>query len=371
MMLSMAQIKQKKVLIMTATGKWNLGDEIILREEVRFIRSHYWNVDITVCTYDSKSHMIMNPDGIKFISYFPNKILTRFLQNIWYFISNIITIYNSDVLIVGGGWIIFDNEPWVSFNNLLWQWFIRIKLARIAGTIVLFWWISLEITLVQNKLALKWLFVPWDFIIVRDSRSKWLLEALEVPCVVMNDIAFLYENEWIKALAWVKKRVWISVRGWFLEWTEQALPEIYDYLVSEWYAPIFLVFSTEGSIEQNDSLYIKKVMAGRTYNVTKTIQQTLDVFPFLFATVAMRFHAWVLSCVHESPCIHLSYGPKTDELINILEAEHLNIKPNELSLEIFKKVWNNLVTNYSKEETRLKEKNVYIKKTLYEWLKKL
>jgi polysaccharide pyruvyl transferase WcaK-like protein len=124
------------------------------------------------------------------------------------------------------------------------------------------------------------------------------------------------------------------------------------------------VFSTDGDVDQNDSLYIKKVMAGRTYNVTKTIQQTLDVFPFLYASIAMRFHAGVLSCVHESPCIHISYGPKNEELVNLLDASHLNIQPNELSLAIFQNMWHNLVTRYDDEVLRLKERNSYIKKTL-------
>ena len=60
----------------------------------------------------------------------------------------------------------------VSFKKLLWEWFFRIKVARISGTLLLFWGISLEVTQVQNKLALKGLFVAGDFIIVRDARSK-------------------------------------------------------------------------------------------------------------------------------------------------------------------------------------------------------
>jgi polysaccharide pyruvyl transferase WcaK-like protein len=360
----MAQPKKKKILIMMATGKYNLGDELILREEVRFLRAHYGNVDITICTYDPKSHLLHDMEDIRFISYFPNHFFSRLIQNIWYFFHNIVAIYSSDILIIGGGGIIFDNEPGVSFGKLLWQWFFRIKVARISGTLLLFWWISLEVTQVQNKLALKPLFVDGDFIIVRDNRSKWLLEALEVSCVVMDDIAFLYEKEDVMVLAWVKKRVGISVRGGFLEWTEEAIPQIYDFLVSEWFEPVFLVFSTDGDIDQNDSLYIKKVMAGRTYNVTKTIQQTLDVFPFLYASIAMRFHAGVLSCVHESPCIHISYGPKNEELVNLLDASHLNIQPNELSLAIFQNMWHNLVTRYDDEVLRLKERNSYIKKTL-------
>jgi len=360
----MSQPKKKKILIMLATGKYNLGDELILREEIRFLRSHYGNVDITVCTYDKKSHLIQDVEGIRFMSYFPNKLFSRPIQNIWYFFQNIVTIYRSDILIVGWGGIIFDNEPWVAFSRLLSQWFFRIKIARIWWTLLLFWGISLEVTQVKNKLALKWLFVPGDFIIVRDARSKWLLEALEIPCEVMDDIVFLYEPDTIKALPWVKKRVGISVRGGFLEGTEEAIPQIYDFLISEWYEPVFLVFSTDGEEEQNDSLYIKKVMAWRTYNVTKTIDQTLNVFPFLHVIIAMRFHAGVLSCTHEIPAIHISYGPKTDELINLLEAEHLNIRPNEFSLAIFEPMWHNLLSKYDNETQRLKERNAYIKNDL-------
>jgi polysaccharide pyruvyl transferase WcaK-like protein len=105
-------------------------------------------------------------------------------------------------------------------------------------------------------------------------------------------------------------------------------------------------------------------MSGRTYNVTKTIDQTLNVFPFLYASIAMRFHAGVLSCVHESPCIHISYGPKTDELVNLLEGEHLTIRPNELSLAIFQKMWHNLTTRYDEEAARLQNRNSYVKKEL-------
>jgi polysaccharide pyruvyl transferase WcaK-like protein len=191
----MPTARKKKILIMTATGKSNLGDELILREEIRFLRERYGDVTITVCTYDSKTHLIADAGGIKFISYFPNRLLTRPLHNIWYFLSNIFTIYRSDIVIIGGGGIVFDNEPGVSFGNLIRQWYFRTKVARIAGSLLLFWGISLEVTMISSKLALKSLFVAGDFILVRDTRSKELLEALEIPSVVMHDIVFLYESE--------------------------------------------------------------------------------------------------------------------------------------------------------------------------------
>lgn len=89
----MKEPKKKKILVMTATGKSNLGDELILREEIRFIRAHYGNIDITISTYNQDSHLIENPDGIKFISYFPNRIGSKPLQNIWYFIRSTVAIF--------------------------------------------------------------------------------------------------------------------------------------------------------------------------------------------------------------------------------------------------------------------------------------
>ena len=61
-MLPCSSQKKKKILIMTATGKSNLGDELILREEIRFIRSRYVNTEITVATYNQDTHLIENPD---------------------------------------------------------------------------------------------------------------------------------------------------------------------------------------------------------------------------------------------------------------------------------------------------------------------
>ena len=356
---------------MTATGAYNLWDELILREEVRFLRKHYGNVEITIFTYDKNSSLIEDPD-VKYATYFPKNFFGNPIWNIWYFIANILRIWRWDVLIVGGWGIIFDNEPGVSFTKLLWQWYFRIKLARIAGTTLLFWWISLEISHVQNKMQLRRLFTAWDFILVRDERSKWLLEALEIPSIEVNDVVFLYEPKKIDTPhTSEKKRIGISVRGGFLGESEQYIPEIYDFLVSSWYEPVFIVFSTAGETEQNDSLFIKKVMSGKTYNTTKTIKQTLDIFPNLYAVIGMRLHAGILSCVHDIPYIPISYGSKTDELVSSLEIEQLSLKPSEMTFELFEKIWHNFIQNYDKEKENMISKHQIFKKDLIKHLETL
>ena len=126
-------------------------------------------------------------------------------------IRNIIAIWRADIMIIGGGGIFFDNEEGVSFGNLLRQWFFRTKIARLAGTTIVYLGLSLEVKQTANKMALKKIFKPGDFIIVRDARSASLLEALEVPSSQIPDIAFLLVPEAVDKKP-EKKRIGISVR---------------------------------------------------------------------------------------------------------------------------------------------------------------
>lgn len=134
----MATKKPKKILLMTSTGSYNLGDELILQEEVRFIKTHYGNVEVIVFTHDPKS-VILRDDTVKFVKYFPTNLVRNPLGNVWYFLKNCWLIARAQVLVIGGGGIIFDNEPGISFTSLLYQWLLRIKIARISGTTLLFW----------------------------------------------------------------------------------------------------------------------------------------------------------------------------------------------------------------------------------------
>ncbi len=355
---------------MTAAGAHNLGDELILREEIRFVREHYGkHVDITAFAYDLTDILTRDP-GVRFVSYFPNRLNEYFFKNIQFFFQNIWLIARADVLIIGGGGLIFDNEPGMSFWILFAQWSFRIKIARMFHTTILFWGIGLEISHTANKMKLRKLFVPWDFILVRDTQSKGLLDALEIPSVQVQDIVFLYESSVEPRRLSDLIPVGISVRGWFIE-NELAIPLIYDSLERQGYKPIFLVFSTAWEESQNDMLFIRRVMAGKRYNITKNIMQTLDVYPFLYAIVGMRLHAGILACVHHIPYLPISYGSKTDKLIEMLDLQHLAIQSTELNLDFFENKWNVLVKNYDTEHLRMIEKHAFVHKSLVETLENI
>lgn len=364
----MSLLFPKKILIMCATGAHNLWDELILRWEIQYLRQKYGeHAIITVCTYDPTS-AIIHDDKVYFASYFPNNFRRRPLRNIAHFFQNIWLLITTDVLIVGWGGIIFDNEPWVSFSRLFWQWHTRIWLARLFRVEILFWGISLEVEEPSNQMQLSQLFVPWDHILVRDNRSKSLLDALDVPSRLAHDIVFLYEPPLAQRSFSREKLVGISVRWGFLGYNEEVILDIYDSLVENGYKPIFLVFSTDGVEAQNDALFIQNLMLGKSYNITKSIVQTLDVYPFLYAVIGMRLHAGILACVHEIPYLPISYWPKTDELINLLDIEHLALSASRLTLELFQSRWTNLLWNYEIEKIRMKEKHTEIRDGLYQKL---
>lgn len=95
--------KKKKTLIMTATGSYNLGDEVILHEEIKFLYGHYGEMgDFTIFTHDQKS-AIFHDDTLRWVKYFPSGFWHNPIANIWYLISNIWIIARADILIIGGG----------------------------------------------------------------------------------------------------------------------------------------------------------------------------------------------------------------------------------------------------------------------------
>jgi polysaccharide pyruvyl transferase WcaK-like protein len=78
----------------------------------------------------------------------------------------------------------------------------------------------------------------------------------------------------------------------------------------------------------------------------------------------MRLHAGILACVHHIPYIPISYGPKTDNLIKVMEIEELMIQSTELNMDYFEKKWNFLTENYVQLQTKMKEKHEFFHKNL-------
>lgn len=116
--------------LFTATGCYNLGDELILLQEYTYLKNRYREATFSIFTYDAKSSLLPKDPSIEYLCYFPHDIKKRPLQNVWYFIQTILTIRKSDYIIIGGGGLLYDNEEDQDFDKLLRPWKLRVWLAK-------------------------------------------------------------------------------------------------------------------------------------------------------------------------------------------------------------------------------------------------
>jgi len=115
----------KRLLIYTATGEFNLGDECILASEIAYLRKRFPEALLEVTTYNPLSTLLPIDPLIRTISYFPNHIRKHPLKNIQAFFQNIISIFHADAIIVGGGGMFYDTEFGQSFDGLRRIWSLR------------------------------------------------------------------------------------------------------------------------------------------------------------------------------------------------------------------------------------------------------
>lgn len=67
----------------------------------------------------------------------------------------------------------------------------------------------------------------------------------------------------------------------------------------------------------------------------------------------------------------VSYGPKTDELIKLLDIGHMIMTIPEVNLDNFKRLWQNLEANYDREREKMVQKDSAIKNFLLKMLNTL
>jgi len=347
-------------VFLTATGAYNLGDELILSEEVAYIHKNCPWAKITVFTYDKTSSLIHKTIPVEYVPYFPCAIRKRLFANIGYFLQNIFILLRADMVIIWGGSILFDNEPWVSFKKLFYEWLFRIFLARLGRAKICFWWIGIDVEKRENILMLRNLFQRADRVLPRDNATCNILETFDIHATKVHDIVFSYSPKWLHPL---KKRVGFSIRPWFLP-DESFILQTYDFLTQEWYEVIFLPHTFSGGEGQNDIKKIRAIMNGKIYKITETMEETIDMYSTLSFCIGMRFHAWVLSCVHEVPFLPIFYWAKGAELIKLLSLEHLSINSKSINFANFQNMWHTFTTSSEIEKERMKQKKQEIQKEL-------
>lgn len=165
----------KNIFIMVLSGAYNLGDELILTSEIDWLENRFPEAKMTIATYDEKS-FLGDQEKYHFLSFFPNNIKKFPFQNLKYFFQTIWTIWKSDLIVIGGGGIFFDNEPGISFQKNLFEWELRLFFSRLFRKKVIFMGISLEVKKEENQKKLAKIFQKNDLILVRDTQSAEILK---------------------------------------------------------------------------------------------------------------------------------------------------------------------------------------------------
>lgn len=153
-----------------------------------------------------------------------------------------------------------------------------------------------------------------------------------------------------------KQRVGFALRGGFLtQAEEQAVPVIVEELEKRGYQVVFLTHSLSKNEEHNDLECIRRIMSGKEYAITTTLAETLEAYKTLSFLVGMRYHSGILAAAHSIPTIMVPYGPKSNELIKLLEIpEH--IESGFFTFEDFFQQWDSIVENAEARKIALKEK---------------
>ncbi len=67
---------------------------------------------------------------VRTIGYFPHAIRRHPWKNILIFLRTLVETARADLVIFGGGGLVYDNEPGQSFRSLRLQWLLRVMVAK-------------------------------------------------------------------------------------------------------------------------------------------------------------------------------------------------------------------------------------------------
>jgi len=335
----------------------NLGDELILKNEIEILREEYKtkNPRFIVFSYDLEN-IFYEVEDIDYREYFPIwfKNPKNILKNIFNFFVFLKFVIKSDLIVIGWGWLFFDNEVW-NKKNPLDLWLFRMRFFKFFLKKIHFFRIWLSVKKTESFLKIKKIFSGKRNIIeVRDDYSKKVLEDLWIENIIKKYDPVFCDNKWStkgfnplnkkisikkilkdftsKDLNWVdfdNKKIWLAFRSWYLtknsnpEMEILLIKEMIEFIQKQWWKIILLPHSFHKSdILSNDFAWMEHIQ-NKTKKVwiTKNMLETYEIYTEKKVDIvfAQRLHSIILSQVYEIPFIWISYSKKTSEILNELK----------------------------------------------------
>jgi polysaccharide pyruvyl transferase WcaK-like protein len=334
-----------RIAIFAAIGAKNLWDELILKNEIQYFKHVYGkDTKFSIFTYDVKNPFIVSKK-IKYLEYFPceSKKIKNIYRNIKNFYKFISVVKKSDLIVIWGGGIFFDNE-WTNVSDPLKSWIFRSKIFKFFNKKVRFHSIGLNIKNTDNLDKIKDIFLIKNAeITVRDKYSHDLLKSLWMHSNIIADPVF--SDKWtlkkilktsycleklhpkqfspddLKGYNLEWKRIWIAFRAGYFWDDDKTMTELIEYLLEKKWKIILVPNSFHPTDEQsNDFDFLERYSKiyglpictnmGESYTMYK--ENKIDI------CLWMRLHSMILSQVYKIPFIAFSYSKKTDEMLKII-----------------------------------------------------
>jgi len=331
------------ISIFAAIWAQNLWDELILKNEINLLRWEFWDeAQFRVASYDAENP-VFDIQNTSYFEYFPLwlKKPKNILRNIRNFLKFVRVVAWSNIVVIGGGWIIYDSEL-QSVNNPLNQWIFRVKIARFFRKKIYFYAIWIDIKQQKNKDKLQKIFSKAYKIKVRDAKSGEQLQELWIGSEVVDDpVMSEYVEKWkmlwkhssksfklkvFESYDFQWKKVWLALRSWYIGASGDSrvekllVEELCNFIESRWWEIVFLPHSIHPTDEKADDYRFMSNFLTRNRSIEKSLWDVYRVYQNkeIDIMISMRLHSIILSYVYGIDQIVLSYSQKTDEAIKKL-----------------------------------------------------
>lgn len=336
------------IVLFTATGAENLGDELITLCEIRYFQS--MDKEITLFSHDTErtrrfllSQKISLAD-IAIKEYFPNALRKNPFKNIKFFWETAKIIRNGDHVYVGGGGLLYSkNEEGHSPLRLWWMRAVIVHFFKKPLT-----YLSLGISTSEQELKpyAEWIFEK-STITVRDKKSQETLKNLSIASAILPDPVLIYEGQKIEN----SKIIGIALRKWFLG--DETTKELIKKLLARGYEILLLPHSLHPTDETSHDGYYLQDFLFPGVMTTQSIEQTLEAYKKCHIIISMRLHSMILALTHHIPFVGISYSQKTNMLLEEINWKYAHASDGKAD-DILGSI-DTIESNYSELESTLKK----------------
>lgn len=340
-----------KVLISGYYGFYNIGDEAILKSIIEALRNEDPNIDIVVLSNDveyTKS------------TYKVNAINRWKLNDIYK------ELLKCDGLISGGGSLFQDvtsSRSILYYTGIIW-------LAKLAKKPIFIYAQGVgPIEKKSNRKIVGKFFNKVDYITLRDKESKLLLNSIgvrkDIEIVPDPVMGFNIENYEFNITKYFTNNdyITVSIRYWKKNNSEfqKNIALTCDKIIESGINVVFIPMHGK-----YDEMISKQVVSLMRYNATVlskdlTMEEKMMYIKESKLMIGMRLHALIFASTVGTPMIGISYDPKIDSYLKLIEQPSIGNVNTEWSPIELTNMALDIISNYEIEKISLENKTFKLK----------